>query len=117
MTLAQGDCGGLIFRAVDNKNFYVFNVCQSGQFNLVLFVKNAVTGSTRLANSSFIHTGLNQVNMLAVVVQGNTFNLYANEQHIATVTDGTFTHGAIGVLASDITSPTEAVYTNALVWT
>ncbi len=117
MTITKGDCGGLIFRAVDNQNFYIFEVCQQGAYNLAVFVKNAFAGSTKLASSSAIHTGLNQVNTLAVVVQGNTFNLYANGQHIASFTDSTFTHGQIGVFANDVTSPTVVNYTNALVWT
>jgi len=117
MTIVKGDCGGLIFRAVDNQNFYTFNVCQNGQFDSLLYVKNVNTGSTKLTSSSAIHGGLNQANVLAVVVQGNTFNLYANGQHLFTVTDNTFTHGEIGVLASDSTSPTVVNYSNALVWT
>jgi hypothetical protein len=117
MTIVQGDCGGLIFRAVDNQNYYTFYVCQNGQFNSALYVKNVNTASTKLATSSAIHTGFHQINTLAVVVQGNTFNFYANGQHIGTVTDPTFIHGAIGVFASDVTSPTVVDYTNALVWT
>jgi len=57
MTITKGDCGGLIFRAVDNQNFYIFEVCQQGAYNLAVFVKNAFAGSTKLASSSAIHTG------------------------------------------------------------
>ena len=117
MTITKGDCGGLIFRAVDNQNYYAFYVCQDGRYNAVLVVKNANAGSTKVASSGAIHAGLNQSNTLAVVVQGNTYNLYANGQRIDTFTDGTFTHGAIGVLAIDLTSPTVVNYANALVWT
>lgn len=117
MTITKGDCGGLIFRAVDTQNFYIFEVCQNGQFNSLLYVKNANTASTKVANSTAIHTGINQVNLLAVVVQGNTFNFYANSQHIDTVTDSTFTHGSIGVMANDQSTPTAVTYANALVWT
>ena len=117
MTIVQGDCGGLIFRAVNNQNFYVYEVCQGGQYDSLLYVKNALAGSTKVASSSAIHTGLNQVNTLAVVVQGNTINLYANGQRIDFFTDSTFAHGEIGVLANDVSSPTTVDYTNALVWT
>jgi serine/threonine protein kinase len=117
MTITKGDCGGLVFRAGDNQNYYAFYVCVNGRFNSILYVKGASAGSTNVASSSAIHTGLNQANTLAVVIQGNTYNLYANGQNIDSFTDGTFTHGAIGVLAVDITSPTAVNYTNALVWT
>ena len=56
-------------------------------------------------------------NMVAVVVQGDTFNFYVNGQNIYSVRDTTFTHGAVGVVANDNTSPTTVDYTNALVWT
>ena len=52
-----------------------------------------------------------------MVLQGNTFNLYVNGQRVDTFPDSTFTHGAVGVLAADINSPTAVDYTNALVWT
>jgi hypothetical protein len=117
MTITKGDCGGLIFRAVDNQNYYIYAVCQGGQYDAALYVKNAVAGSTKLANSSAIHSGLNQSNTLAVVVQGNTYNLYANGQNISTFTDSTFTHGSIGVVAFDVSSPTAVTYADALVWT
>jgi len=92
-------------------------VCQNGQYQSARYVKNVNTGSTSLTTSSAIHTGLHQVNMVAVVVQGDTFNFYVNGQHIYSVTDTTFTHGAVGVVANDNTSPTTVDYTNALVWT
>jgi len=116
MTITQGDCGGLIFRAVDNQDFYTFNVCQNGRYNLALYAKSGTT-STQASSSSAIHTGVNQVNTLAVVIQGNTFNLYANGQHLNSFTDSTFTHGEIGVVSTDLSSPTAVDYTNALVWT
>ena len=117
MTITKGDCGGLIFRLVDNQNYYAFYVCQGGQFDAVLFVKGANAGSTKVASSAAIHTGLNQSNTLAVVVQGTTYNLYANGQNMDSFTDGTFNHGSIGVVAFDVTSPTVVDYKNALVWT
>ena len=117
MTIAQGDCGGLVFRAVDAQNYYILYVCQNGQYQSARYVKNVNTGSTSLTTSSAIHTGLHQVNTVAVVVQGDTFNFYVNGQHIYSVTDTTFTHGAVGVVANDNTSPTTVDYTNALVWT
>jgi hypothetical protein len=117
MTINQGDCGGLVVRAVDNQNYYTFDVCQNGQYNFNLYVKNANAGSTKSTASSAIKTGLKQVNTLAVVVQGDTYNLYVNGQHVNTFTDSTFTHGFIGVLSYDVTSPTVVDYDHALVWT
>ena len=39
MTIAQGDCGGLVFRAVDAQNYYILYVCQNGQYQSARYVK------------------------------------------------------------------------------
>lgn len=117
MTITQGDCGGLIFRASDTSNFYIYEVCQQGQYNAAVEVNGSFTGASNVKSSSAIHKGLNQENTIAVVIQGNTINLYANGQQIDTVTDSTFTQGQVGVFANDVNSTTAVKYSSALVWT
>ena len=65
-----------------------------------------------------IHTGLNQANTLAVVAQGNTFDLYVNDEKVDSVSDSTYSQGEIGVLAANQAgNGTEVVFSNAMVWT
>jgi hypothetical protein len=69
---------------------------------------------------------LNQATVIAVVANGNTFDLYVNRQHVfGPVSDSTYTHGQIGVYAEGgfnvnnataQTSETEVVYSDAKVW-
>jgi hypothetical protein len=68
--------------------------------------------------SSAIHQGLNQANLVAVVVRGNTFFLYVNKQYVATATDDAYKAGSIGVSAdsSNSMSGTEASFRNLQVW-
>lgn len=124
MNIQQGNCGGLIFRYIDSNNFYLFEVCQDGTYNVGDFVSGKATYLYPNANksSSAIHQGANQSNVLAVSVQGDTVNMFVNGQSIdtatsTTLTSSTFNQGQIGLLADDTADPTSVTYTNVLVWT
>ena len=120
MTIVQGDRGGIGFRADDaNVKFYSFRIGQDGSYELQLHVDNSRADIRTLTSgsSSAINTGLNQANTIAVVANGNTISLYVNRQEIDSVTDSTFSHGQIGVVAYDNSNPTEVAYSNAQVWT
>jgi hypothetical protein len=120
MQIINGDAGGIIFRAnTTNNTSYVFYVSQDGNYQLLLCSGTTCHDIITTAPSPAIHNGLNQANLVAVVAIGNTITLYVNNQKITSVTDGTFSHGQIGVTASPYTSngrPTEVVYSNAKVW-
>lgn len=58
--------------------------------------------------------GLGQSNTIAVVANGSTIDLYVNSQKVDSVNDSTFSQGYVGVAAS---TSTEAVFSNAVVWT
>ena len=122
MNIQQGDCGGLIFRHIDNNNFYLFEVCQDGRYNLGDFLNNQVsTLYTTPHTSSVIQSGLNKQNVIAITVQADTVNMYVNGKNIDNATSkaltSTFSQGGIGLMAVDATNPTAVTYTNALVWT
>ncbi len=120
MKIIKGDAGGVIFRAnATNNTDYVFSVGQDGSYELFVCPPKATKCNSALlsGSSGAINQGLNQTNVVAVVVKGNTITLYVNQQKIDSVTDNTFSHGQIGVIAYDITGPTEVVYNNAKVWT
>jgi hypothetical protein len=120
MTITQGDCGALIFRNdSSNNNFYYFRVCQDG--TSALFIYKDKKGSTLIAGHSnaAIHTGLNQSNLIAVVAQGSTLDLYVNQQKFDSISDSTYSHGHIGLAAEGFSGdhpPTEVVFSNAKVW-
>ena len=121
MSISQGDCGGLIFRYVDNNNFFFFEVCANGRYELGDYVNNNESDLGFHANSA-IKQGLNQQNMIAVTVQGDTINMYVNGNNIDGATDSiltgsTFSQGRVGLLAHDAGDPTSVTYIDALVWT
>ena len=121
MMVAQGDAGGLIFRANTSGQspaFYYFRLNQDGTYYFFLYVDSTATNARTLAhgNATGFNTGLNQTNLISVVAKGSTLALYVNKQQVTSVTDSTFTSGQIGLTADYINSSTEVVYTNAKVW-
>jgi hypothetical protein len=120
MKIIKGDAGGVIFRSnATNNSAYVFYVDQDGSYEFFVCPPKSTKCNSALLSSTnvAINQGLNQTNVVTVVVKGKTFTLYVNQQEIDRVTDNTFSHGQIGVIAYDINNPTEVVYTNAKVWT
>jgi Domain of Unknown Function (DUF1080)/zinc-ribbon domain len=117
MKVLKGDGGGILFH-VENTNpneYYEFDVAQDGSYGL--YKADAGKYPTLTTGTSpVVHQGLNQTNVLAVVVQGNKITLYVNGKLVDTVTDSTFTHGQIGVSASVYNQVTEASFTNARLW-
>jgi hypothetical protein len=120
MQIIKGDVGGIIFRADTTHNtFYRLHVTDTGNYELLLCSGNTCHAIIATASSPAIHKGLNQANLVAVVAIGNSITLYVNKQQIASVTDGTYSHGAVGVTASAFIAnghPTEVVYSNVKVW-
>jgi len=117
MTIVKGDAGGIGFRTdVTKGNGYLFVISQDGKYGLYLFA-NSSSVLLRGGSSTAINTGLNQSNLLAVVANGSTIDLYVNNQKIDGVTDSTYSQGKFGVGALNLNSPTEVVFGNAKVWT
>lgn len=117
MKIIKGDCGGIVFRWSHPKGYY-FRVCQYGTYRLFLFIDSSGGNAKQLVSnfSSAIHTGLDQANLIAVVANGSTLDLYVNHQKITSVQDVTYSHGDIGLSAEDIMNPTGVIYSNAKVW-
>ena len=116
MKILRGDCGGIGFRAKTTTTLYRFDVCSDGTY-LLTFGAGAQTRELTGNTSAAIHSGLNQINVLAVVARGSTITLYANQQQLSSVTDQTNNQGFIGVLAENNGNSTEAAYQNASTWT
>lgn len=120
MTITKGDCGGIVFRYDDTKGSdYFFWVCQNGSYALVLY-PNYTGNNTKTLSSGFsqaIHTGYNQSNVIAVVANGSSLDLYINNQRIGSANDTVYSHGTIALCAVDNGQPTEVIYRNAKVWT
>jgi hypothetical protein len=113
VTILHGFFAGLIFRADNNGDFYYFQI-GSNQFDELDSIQSG--GSTVLTNANYNATidSQGKSNTIAVVANGSAIVLFVNGQKIDSVTDSTFSQGYVGVAAS---TSTEAVFSNALVWT
>ena len=132
MQIIKGYSGGLRFRVIStthdpstnsvDKN-YNFEIGQDGKYELSS-VNDINIHILAHGLSPAIYRGLNQINLIAVIVTGNTISLYVNQQQITSVTDSAYSHGRLGFDAnggSNSFTPshpgqTEVVYSNTKVW-
>src|SRR5439155_12874088 len=114
-TIVKGNSGGIIFRSdTTASKFYFFRMGQDGSYELD--IQGDHNQLLKNGTSSAINTGLNQSNLIAVVANGSTIDLYVNLRHINSVNDSTYTSGQIGVAAYSVGDPTEVAFNNAKVW-
>ncbi len=115
MQILRGNCGGLSLRdTTSTAHAYNFEVCQDGSYRLNRFdnFQNELVVASGFSGD--IVRGLGQTNVVAVVANGSTFDLYVNHQKINTVNDSSYSQGLFGVAAF---LNTEVAYTNARMWT
>jgi len=125
MTIIKGDVGGIVFRANDTETqFYYFGIDQDGSYFLFRYAPPVISGKNPQNNphlaggiTSVIHTGLNQHNLLTVIARDNRLYLFVNQLYITSITDSTYSAGAIGVVAESVKNPTDVMFSNAQVWT
>jgi len=120
MTLVTGNYGGMVFRADRaTTHFYYFRIGLDGNYFLTSYVDKEPAHARVLASgpSSSINTGLGQTNIIAVVAQGSSLDLYVNYEKVAHVIDNTYSHGQIGVFVGDSGNAADGVFSNVKVWT
>jgi hypothetical protein len=117
ITILKGDRGGVFFRQVGTQGpYYYFSIKIDGSYELDSF-NGKISNVLQRGTSSAIKKGLSQPNLLAVVAQGSSINLYVNGQSIARFTASTSSNGLIGVAADATDQTVEVAFSNARVWT
>ena len=119
VTLASGDYTGLVFRTNSdptNGASYQFSIDTAGQYYLKLYDSGHSTGLV-LRQGSTTPIALGQSYLFAVVAEYSNIGLYLNQQKIDSVTDGSLSHGQIGVIVGNINNSALAVFSHARVWT
>jgi hypothetical protein len=117
MIILKGDSGGLFWRGdANNAKFYYFRIDSTGYFMFIIFTGHTGASLAKDGTTSAFHKGLGKSNLIGVVAQGDSFALYVNHQQVTTITDRTYSHGEIGVVASDYHSPVDVVFTDARIW-
>lgn len=118
MTILKGDRGGLTFLVNDaQKTFYYFGIGQDGSYILDSFKGENATILLKGHASTFIRTGLNAPNVVAVVLAGGAVDLYVNKHWIARASNIIVSPGyLVGLAAQDRTNSTEVVFNDAMIW-
>ncbi|MHB1357428.1 MAG: hypothetical protein ACYCZF_15785 [Anaerolineae bacterium] len=92
---------GILFRVVDNMNYYAFGVNSTGSYFVAVRVDNEWINLVPLTKNSAIKTGT-ATNKLAVLAQGDFFQVYANGVLLDEGSDSTFAEGDIYIMASTV---------------
>jgi eukaryotic-like serine/threonine-protein kinase len=116
MSITKGDDGSIVFGQT-TKGFYRVDVSSAGMYTLLQYTQNTNQTSTlRFGFSPAIKTGLNQVNVITVIVNNNHFYFYVNQQFVTDATLSTFSQGYAGFASVGNSQPDEVVFRNVNVW-
>lgn len=103
---------GVLFRYVDEGNFYSFDITSDGAFALFKLENGEWVTLVDWRESVYINP-IGEVNRLKVTCQGDQITLYANGYELTTVTDDAFAQGDIGLFAGTFDVPQiEVVFDN-----
>jgi eukaryotic-like serine/threonine-protein kinase len=113
MRITSGDCGGILFDSASHGQDFAdgltLEICQTGSYSLR---DSSVVGTISQGVDPAIKTGLNQTNILSVILSSGAIQLYINQKLVDSVHNSTYT-GQIGVFSSWYST---AVFSDARVW-
>ncbi len=84
---------GIVFRKVDNNNFYLWQFSENG----TLRAQKNVNGGINVLKTIDIGTNKNADYNIAIVVEGNIIKTYLNNQLVDVTSDGSFSQGRVGL--------------------
>jgi hypothetical protein len=117
VNVLSGDGAGIDFRGDTSKiSEYTFIFFTDGSYGILNYNNSSAGTLLTSGTSSAIKTGNNQNNLVAVFAHGQSIDVFVNNQHVTSVSDGTFSHGSIGLAAADLTNTTEVAFNGAKVW-
>jgi len=108
MSITQGGDSGIGVRY--NTWGYFFYINPNGSFT-TSNLKGGM-GIPGTGTSSAIKTGLNQINLIAIVANGSEIDYYVNRHLVSVEKDSTVSHGALVLVSTG-----KATFRNAKVWT
>lgn len=111
--MISGDYVGIIFCKESANLYYLLRIYTNGTYSLDRNVDANIDDAVPLTNGSVAYSG---TGIIGVVDNAGTISLYFNRQQIGSAVDNTLTHGQIGVLTGNNTTPGETVFNNAKVW-
>jgi uncharacterized protein YraI len=117
-TCNPNDRFGLLFRAPDNTQGYLYGYTCSGQYSLTIWNGSQSIVLIAPANNPAILTGPGAINRIGVQAFGQTYDLYANGKFLAEAQDSSYVQpGKIGYFVQAATDqPFTVAYDNLIIW-
>lgn len=88
---------GLIFRKVDNDNYYRFGVSETGHYRLDIYYQGQWGNLIAWSDSDAIRPG--RVNDIAALAEGPRLSFYINDEKVADAYDARLAQGLVGLAA------------------
>ncbi|MCC7160921.1 MAG: hypothetical protein IT331_00360 [Anaerolineae bacterium] len=102
---------GIVFRAsTDGTAYYVFTVTDDGKYNAAIYQNEKYTDLIPYTSSSIVNTGEGERNTFKVIMRGNRFDFYLNDQFLDTVRDDALESGVVGLFFYNDTPDTEVAF-------
>ena len=92
---------GVIFRYVDDRNFYRLDISGDGYFAVFKYKDGKWTKIQDYTETAAVKQGA-ATNHLQVVAKGNQFTFNVNDQSVKTFSDSDFPNGNVGVTAGTL---------------
>ncbi len=106
---------GVVYRFLDENNFYTFEVSSDGFYVINRFENGEWISLTDWKSSPLVNTGFG-TNVVEVEGIGSLYKFYINGVLVETLSDDAFSGGTIGVIVSSYSEPDVSVaFDNALV--
>lgn len=100
----QDSAAGLVFHYQDDKNFYLFTITADGRYGLDMYKDDNLTTLIDWTESSAIK-GSGETNSIRVETVGDKIRLYANDELLDEVSDGTFKRGKAAIAINTFDDP------------
>lgn len=110
----KGSAAGLVFHYQDDKNFYLFTITGDGRYGLDMYKDDKLTTLIDWTESSAVHTA-GELNRLRVETVDDTIRLYANDELLDEISDGTFKRGKTAIAINTFDDPKLTVLFDNLV--
>ena len=106
---------GIIFRRVDDANFYRFAITSEGNYKFDKWQNSKWADISPSTHSGAIHTG-KATNIIKAECNGDKFTLYVNGIKLGEYADNSFASGNIGLQAGSSEGIVQASFDNLKVW-
>jgi hypothetical protein len=111
----ENSCG-VLFRYVDEGNFYRFDLGGDGYFAVYKLERGEWSSLVDWQASVHVRPQ-GEINYIEVVCQGPVMTFYVNGQELTSVEDSSFERGDVGLFASTFTGPNvEVEFDNLEIW-